>query len=74
MDTAKAANLCVLQVLIVYCTNLIFPYRFTVYKDADLMDFINAPIGKGLPIQDKLRPLIAGTFFGPYCRFCHAHC
>ncbi|KAH8118675.1 iron-containing alcohol dehydrogenase 1 [Phellopilus nigrolimitatus] len=32
---------------------------FTVYKDADLMDFINAPIGKGLPISDKLRPLIA---------------
>ncbi|KAF9047199.1 Dehydroquinate synthase-like protein [Hymenopellis radicata] len=32
---------------------------FTVYKDADLMDFINAPVGKGLPISDKLRPLIA---------------
>ncbi|PAV21312.1 iron-containing alcohol dehydrogenase 1 [Pyrrhoderma noxium] len=32
---------------------------FTVYKDADLMDFINAPIGKGLPITEKLRPLIA---------------
>ncbi|KAF8916208.1 alcohol dehydrogenase [Mucidula mucida] len=32
---------------------------FTVYKDADLMDYINAPVGKGLPISDKLRPLIA---------------
>lgn len=32
---------------------------FTVYKDADLMDFINAPIGKGLPIAQSLRPLIA---------------
>ncbi|KAJ3511086.1 hypothetical protein NLJ89_g4303 [Agrocybe chaxingu] len=32
---------------------------FTVYKDADLMDFINAPIGKGLPITKTLRPLIA---------------
>ncbi|KAF8592140.1 iron-containing alcohol dehydrogenase 1 [Ramaria rubella] len=32
---------------------------FTVYKDADLMDFINAPIGKGLPISETLRPLIA---------------
>ncbi|KAF8655289.1 hypothetical protein AX16_003188 [Volvariella volvacea WC 439] len=32
---------------------------FTVYKDADLMDFINAPIGKGLPISQALRPLIA---------------
>jgi hydroxyacid-oxoacid transhydrogenase len=32
---------------------------FTVYKDADLMDFINAPVGKGLPITQALRPLIA---------------
>ncbi|KIK06711.1 hypothetical protein K443DRAFT_129650 [Laccaria amethystina LaAM-08-1] len=32
---------------------------FTVYKDSDLMDFINAPIGRGLPITEKLRPLIA---------------
>ncbi|KAH8106149.1 alcohol dehydrogenase [Cristinia sonorae] len=32
---------------------------FTVYKDADLFDFINAPVGKGLPIAEKLRPLIA---------------
>ncbi|TFK55701.1 Dehydroquinate synthase-like protein [Heliocybe sulcata] len=32
---------------------------FTVFKDADLMDFINAPIGKGLPITKQLRPLIA---------------
>lgn len=34
--------------------------RFTVYKDSDLFDFINAPVGKGLPITEKLRPLIAG--------------
>jgi len=33
---------------------------FTVYRDADLFDFINAPIGKGLPIEKTLRPLIAG--------------
>ncbi|KAJ3525366.1 hypothetical protein NM688_g8410 [Phlebia brevispora] len=32
---------------------------FTVYKDSDLFDFINAPVGKGLPIEEKLRPLIA---------------
>ncbi|KAF9491022.1 iron-containing alcohol dehydrogenase 1 [Pleurotus eryngii] len=32
---------------------------FSVYKDADLMDFINAPIGKGLPIAQTLFPLIA---------------
>lgn len=34
---------------------------FTVYKDADLFDFINAPVGKGLPITEALRPLIAGS-------------
>uniref|UniRef100_A0A8H8CLN5 hydroxyacid-oxoacid transhydrogenase n=1 Tax=Psilocybe cubensis TaxID=181762 RepID=A0A8H8CLN5_PSICU len=32
---------------------------FSVYKDADLMDFINAPVGKGLPIAKSLLPLIA---------------
>ncbi|KAG9016146.1 hypothetical protein FRB93_011620 [Tulasnella sp. JGI-2019a] len=32
---------------------------FTVYKDSHLLDFINAPVGKGLPITKKLRPLIA---------------
>jgi alcohol dehydrogenase class IV len=33
--------------------------RFSVYKEADLMDFINAPVGKGLPITKTLLPLIA---------------
>jgi len=32
---------------------------FAVYKDSDLMDFINAPIGKGLPVTKTLSPLIA---------------
>ncbi|KAF8076382.1 iron-containing alcohol dehydrogenase 1 [Lyophyllum atratum] len=32
---------------------------FSVYKEADLMDFINAPVGKGLPITQTLLPLIA---------------
>ncbi|GAA5974845.1 hypothetical protein JCM11641_008394 [Rhodosporidiobolus odoratus] len=32
---------------------------FTCYPDSDLYDFINAPIGKGLPIENTLRPLIA---------------
>ncbi|KII95205.1 hypothetical protein PLICRDRAFT_96252 [Plicaturopsis crispa FD-325 SS-3] len=32
---------------------------FSVYGDADLMDFINAPVGKGKPIDKPLRPLIA---------------
>lgn len=32
---------------------------FTVYKDADLLDFTSPPIGKGLPVEKTLRPLIA---------------
>ncbi|KAM6495887.1 alcohol dehydrogenase [Amanita muscaria] len=32
---------------------------FSVYHDADLFDFINAPVGKGLPISQPLHPLIA---------------
>ncbi|OCF40490.1 hydroxyacid-oxoacid transhydrogenase [Kwoniella heveanensis CBS 569] len=32
---------------------------FTNYPEADLFEFINAPIGKGTPIEKKLSPLIA---------------
>lgn len=32
---------------------------FKAYPDADFMDFVNPPIGKGLPILRKLSPLIA---------------
>ncbi|KAJ6485017.1 alcohol dehydrogenase [Mycena vitilis] len=32
---------------------------FSVYHEAELLDFVNAPVGKGLPITQVLRPLIA---------------
>ncbi|KAG8906487.1 hypothetical protein FRB99_006802 [Tulasnella sp. 403] len=60
MDTAKAANLYEIRFLaLINVLIFVTPVRFTVYKDADLFDFINAPVGKGLPITEKLRPLIA---------------
>ena len=58
MDTAKAANLWAFTLRSILYRADVDP-RFTVYKDADLFDFINAPVGKGLPIDQKLRPLIA---------------
>ena len=41
---------------------------FANYPKADLYDFINAPIGKGIPIDKKLSPLIASTCQTPQRR------
>lgn len=33
---------------------------YACHPDADFLDFVNAPIGKGKPIRTALKPLIAG--------------
>lgn len=35
---------------------------YSAHPEADFLDFVNAPIGKGLPIRKKLHPLIAGKY------------
>jgi hydroxyacid-oxoacid transhydrogenase len=40
---------------------------FVNYPEADLFEFINAPIGKGTPISKKLSPLICSEFTNPLC-------
>ena len=38
---------------------------FANYPKADLFEFINAPIGRGTPIDKKLSPLIASMSLTP---------
>ena len=34
---------------------------FLCHKEAELLDFTNAPVGKGMKIEGPLKPLIAGV-------------
>lgn len=35
---------------------------YACHSEAEFLDFVNAPIGKGLPITKQLKPLIASEY------------
>ena len=38
---------------------------YASHPEAELLDFVNAPIGKGLPVRKAVKPLIAGKSLNP---------
>ena len=41
---------------------------YQCHPNNDFLDFVNAPIGKGIPVQRQLKPLICGRYSKPH--FC----
>ena len=35
---------------------------YSVHRNNDFLDFVNAPIGKGLPVTKSVSPLICGEY------------
>ena len=47
---------------------------YSTNLEAEFLDYVNAPVGKGLPVTHSLKPLIAGTFEALYAVYkTHQH-